>query len=1397
MKKSLVVLAVAVAAAVCRAEFGDELTYVCVGDECWYADDEETPLPHVFSCGATLHSTAGGYRLDLSNAIVIAPYDDGSEGAIMADGNLSIKVSGANYISGTIELWSPFAKFDLTIFGGGSIAFADMDDGYGLVAGTVSVCAGASLTFAGLYCAIEADEVLISGSSVGVVGAVSGIKADSKVTVLGGALAVNASYAGIDSAMGSVVVDGSVVNTYVSGEGACGIGAAGVYVSHSCLASAAPAGTCLSADELFFDNCLARMFGKERCIAAGAALFGEGDYYFGKGPGKPSDAYSIAGAVEAEYGEIEVDGGNLQICAPSCVGVDCAEFTLKSGRVEIVEKMDVAKFLKYDATLAAAYAGVASSSEVGVSSLAANFYSHISMDALANAGMLNLEGSAWAGFYVQDFKQEGGTVWCNHATRGTVATLLTVNGGSYRGTFVERSYPYDVSLQPSSSATAEPLKCVEHQFDGYGKYDKVSNGIEALVPRYYGTKSLYTDEAGKLYLWVPESFGGSGGAGHDGDNVFVSAGLSTDEPYVLPVGATPDLSDVVSAITNNGWKLEISGLPAGVKFDAKNNAITGAATTEGTFTVTFTATKGTEKEIATATFEVSYPVLSVEVAPHGDEAATNNVKVTGGGKYPAGKKVSLKATPGKGNVFAGWYGPVNTACCGMEPVYATGRLSQSATYSYVTTDADVALTAMFATESEDKASLKVSIPDDTTEDDGTYELDLSDTNLVSSLTVPKLTVKGLPTGLKYDAKTMKIAGKATKPGVYAVTVEATNTSVKKATDDSRGVFKLTVPNFKSDLFTAAGLLDKYFLAAGEAPDLSAVVALVKLGDWKLKVDGLPAGLKYDDKGNAIAGVATKEGAFTVTFTATKGKEKEVATATFDVAFPALTLGVAAYDDEGATNNVKVSGGGKYPAGKKVSLKATPGKGNVFAGWLDAEGRPLAGSVDYRTASYTYVATSGPVALTAMFATESEDKASLKVSIPDDTTEDDGTYELDLSDTNLVSSLTVPKLTVKGLPTGLKYDAKTMKIAGKATKPGVYAVTVEATNTSVKKATDDSRGKFTLTVPNKASAALPHLKSATNAYGTNFAGVVFDPAVVDCTPAEEGWTVKVAGLPAGLKYNANTGKITGVPTKAGSYTVTFAATKGKAKEEATITLNVVALPDWAVGTFDGEAVNVEVMDDDGMSRTVVGIVSLTVSATGKISGKMFREGETWTLSAESFDVYDEHGEYFIATGIGRCGKAAFTNLFFVSYGSDIVQGRGTVDCDETFFARQNLWKTKEWNVLSKSFAGKSLTLSGTADGLPTDGDTVTLTFASSGAVTASGKFVTGYDNKPVTYSATCSTVLVPKAAYPLNADHYPYPLTTILYFPPKPGKFKGYATELLVVWDGESLKLPPDDPVFAF
>lgn len=46
-------------------------------------------------------------------------------------------------------------------------------------------------------------------------------------------------------------------------------------------------------------------------------------------------------------------------------------------------------------------------------------------------------------------------------------------------------------------------------------------------------------------------------------------------------------------------------------------------------------------------------------------------------------------------------------------------------------------------------------------------------------------------------------------------------------------------------------------------------------------------------------------------------------------------------------------------------------------------------------------------------------------------------------------------------------------------------------------------------------------------------------------------------------------ITGVPTKAGTNTVTFTTTKkDKVSQVATITLATAALPAWAQGTFSG-------------------------------------------------------------------------------------------------------------------------------------------------------------------------------------------------------------------------------------
>jgi hypothetical protein len=75
------------------------------------------------------------------------------------------------------------------------------------------------------------------------------------------------------------------------------------------------------------------------------------------------------------------------------------------------------------------------------------------------------------------------------------------------------------------------------------------------------------------------------------------------------------------------------------------------------------------------------------------------------------------------------------------------------------------------------------------------------------------------------------------------------------------------------------------------------------------------------------------------------------------------------------------------------------------------------------------------------------------------------------------------------------------------------------------------------------------------------------------PDDEDFVVTVKGLPAGMKWDPETGIVSGTPTKTGVYTITVLTTcyGGKFTEEDTVTMNVNALPDWVVGTFYGSVI----------------------------------------------------------------------------------------------------------------------------------------------------------------------------------------------------------------------------------
>ncbi len=115
--------------------------------------------------------------------------------------------------------------------------------------------------------------------------------------------------------------------------------------------------------------------------------------------------------------------------------------------------------------------------------------------------------------------------------------------------------------------------------------------------------------------------------------------------------------------------------------------------------------------------------------------------------------------------------------------------------------------------------------------------------------------------------------------------------------------------------------------------------------------------------------------------------------------------------------------------------------------------------------------------------------------------------------------------------------------------------------------------------------------------------------------------KVAGLPAGLKYNAQTGVIEGVPTKSGTFNVMLSA-PGETVQRFTLT--VASLPPWAQGTFNGYVVG-------------GGLASLTVSAAGNVSGKISVAGSNYTFSVASYSRCDPDGSTFWITAQAKSGR----------------------------------------------------------------------------------------------------------------------------------------------------------------
>lgn len=644
-------------------------------------------------------------------------------------------------------------------------------------------------------------------------------------------------------------------------------------------------------------------------------------------------------------------------------------------------------------------------------------------------------------------------------------------------------------------------------------------------------------------------------------------------------------------------------------------------------------------------------------------------KVSGGNKpFAIGSKASLKATANKGYAFRGWW-------------EAGEFVSASASYSYPVWG-ETTLEANFIPASDDWLHAE-SYSNEMWHGIG-ENVDECLFNIASG-SASKITISGLPSGVTYsldefsDGVDVYCTGIAKKQGIYWVTCSVKNGNGYQSSATLKWVIGYP-PETDYDhigLGDAVDFLNDLKTGHQIYRDLSYPECDVCSGyssSFYLKsVTGLPTGLKfYPSKcyswdfclSDEISGMPTKAGKYTITFT-DQFRSKAVKTVVVrdsGSAYLKVKAGDGGYKGTGTA-----SGSGVYVIGSKVKVSAKPDRNCYFAGWYCDESfdepyywmvsdsyQKASDSVDFSYHQY-YIdwdeegESTPPEAVYAKFVTKAEDAFpeiicedewlvdssdgwSSSCSTCDCSGEVEGSSWFGIG----VYSETLPKLTAKGVPAGIKFDADFHELYvsdSSKLKPGVYFVTISLKNQSGAKA----EKVITVRIPNLRDEIFNGLEYEEAYVVNQYVSDACTWAWCDFT-VESGWTVTASGLPAGLKFTfekgltglcdggQSTGRITGTPTKAGTYTVTFTA-KGRdawsgktVTKTATVTFTVNPLPAYAVGKFNG------VLTDSYHDDSCIGTFALTASSSGKLSATLtLKNGLKKSYSASSWNCSTD-GEY---------------------------------------------------------------------------------------------------------------------------------------------------------------------------
>ncbi|MCG1504871.1 putative Ig domain-containing protein [Staphylococcus epidermidis] len=514
------------------------------------------------------------------------------------------------------------------------------------------------------------------------------------------------------------------------------------------------------------------------------------------------------------------------------------------------------------------------------------------------------------------------------------------------------------------------------------------------------------------------------------------------------------------AVTN-----KVDGLPDGVTFDEATNTISGTPSEVGSYTVTVTTTdesgnatettftidvedttKPTVEDIANQTQEVNTEIepIKIEATDNSGQAVTN--KVDG---LPDGVTFD-EAT--------------NTI---------SGTPSEVGSYDITVTTTDKngnSETTTFTIDVEDTTKPTVESVADQTQEVNTEITPITIESEDNSGQTVTNKVDGLPDGVTFDEATNTISGTPSKVGSYDITVTTTdengNSETTTFTIDVEDTTKPTVESVADQTQEVNTEINPIKI---EATDNSGQAVTNK-------VEGLPAGITFDEATNTISGTPSEVGSYTVTVTTTdeNGNATET-TFTIDVEDTTKPT-VEDITDQTQEINTEIN---------PIKIETTDNSGQTVTNKV--EGLPDGVTFDEATntisgtpsevGSYTVTVTTTDEngnATETTFTIDVEDTTKPTVEDITDQTQEINTEMTPIKIEATDNSGQAVTNKVEGLPDGVTFDEATNTISGTPSEVGKYLITI----TTIDKDGNTATTTLTINVIDTTTPEQPTINKVT-------------------------------------------------------------------------------------------------------------------------------------------------------------------------------------------------------------------------------------------------------------------------------------------------------------------------------